>query len=127
MNQRRRTRVVSRKGVTLIWAEGQAEGAIANVSLKGCLVALRGGEKPPAVPAVRVVIHLEEGSSEHDVTLEARVVRGDAEAVALDFTEVPPESFHHLFRLVQYNAADPDSIEAELGSSAFEGAAQDPS
>ncbi len=127
MNQRRRTRVVSRKGVTLVWPEGQTEGAIANVSLKGCLVALHRGEKPPAAPLVRVLIHLEEGTPDLDVTLEARVVRGDSEAVALDFTEVPPESFHHLFRLVQYNAEDPDGIEAELGSSAFEGAARDPS
>jgi len=126
MNQRRRTRVVSRKGVTLVWTGGQAEGAIDNVSLKGCLVALGQGQPPPPAPTVRVAIHLEEGSPELDVSLEARVVRADPAAVALDFIEVPPESFHHLFRLVQYNAEDPDGIEAELGSSAFEGAARDP-
>lgn len=120
MNQRRRTRVVSRKGVSLVWPGGGARGAIENVSLKGCLMVLDAGQQPPPAAPVRVVIHLEQETPDLDIAVEARLVRGDASAVALEFTEVPPESFHRLFRLVQYNAEDPEEIEAELGSSAFE-------
>jgi hypothetical protein len=47
------------------------------------------------------------------------VVRHYPEGVAVEFTEVPPESFPHLFRLVQYNAPDPEGIEKELSSTAF--------
>ena len=118
MNQRRRTRVVSQKGVTVRWDGGEGSGSIANVSLKGCLVAFSAGQ-PRHGDAVQMVIHLEEGAPELDIALEGRVVRVGDDAFAVDFTEVPPESFHHLFRLVQYNAADPDGIEEELGVSAF--------
>jgi len=119
MNQRRRTRVISQKGVTVRWDRGEGEGSIANVSLKGCLVASQDGQRPRLGESVQVVIHLEEGAPELDVALDGRVVRLDEASFAVDFTEVAPESFHHLFRLVQYNAADPDGIEEELGASAF--------
>ncbi len=120
MNQRRRTRVVSQKGVTVRWEGGGGAGSIANVSLKGCLVASPAGQ-PRLGDAVQMVIHLEDGAPELDIALEGEVVRLDGTLFAVDFTEVPPESFHHLFRLVQYNAADPDGIEEELGVSAFGG------
>lgn len=119
MNQRRRTRVVSQKGVTVRWGRGEAQGSIANVSLKGCLVAPGEAPRPPLGEIVQVAIHLEDGAPDLDVVLEGRVVRSGDDAFAVDFTEVAPESFHHLFRLVQYNAADPDGIEEELGVSAF--------
>jgi len=119
MNQRRRTRVVSQKGVTVSWDRGEGVGRIANVSLKGCLVVAEVGSQPQPGDAVRVIIHLEEGAPEFDVTLDGRVVRTDEVSFAVDFSEVAPECFHHLFRLVQYNATDPDGIEEELAASAF--------
>jgi hypothetical protein len=46
-------------------------------------------------------------------------VRADAGTVAVEFTGADLESFSHLFRLIQSNAPDPESIEQELGVSAF--------
>ncbi|MHB8764748.1 MAG: PilZ domain-containing protein [Deferrisomatales bacterium] len=119
MNQRSRTRVESRKGVTVAWLDGSCTGELANISLKGCLVAAIVGGPPAAEQAVSVAIHLQPDAPELDVALHGRVVRHHEHGLAVDFTEVPAESFQHLLRLVQYNASDPDAIERELAVSAF--------
>ncbi len=119
MNQRRRTRVQSRKSASVAHSGGECRGEVVNVSLKGCLIGLLEGELPRADEEISLSIHLEAGAPELDVVVDGRVVRLDATSLAVDITEVPPESFGRLFRLVQYNAPDPDEIEDELTSSAF--------
>jgi hypothetical protein len=121
MNQRRRTRVESQKSVTMQWPGGEAGGQVVNLSLKGCLITpAQGAALPGTEQPLALTIHLEESAPELDVAVQCRVVRADPEGVALDFSEVSPDSFQHLFRLVQYNAPDPESIEGELGTSAFD-------
>ena len=125
MIQRRRTRVVSRKEVALAWDGGRREGEIANLSMKGCLVARGAGLGPSVGDSVQLAIHLEHGAPDLDIRLEGVAVRCDGAGVAVDFSRVAPESFPRLFRLVQYNAADPEGIETELGRLAFgQGAAE---
>jgi hypothetical protein len=119
MIQRRRTRVVSRKEVALAWDGGRREGEIANLSMKGCLVALGEGAGPSVGDPVHLVIRLEHAVPDLDIRLEGVAVRCDGAGVAVDFSQVSPESFPRLFRLVQYNAADPEGIETELGREAF--------
>lgn len=126
MNQRRRTRVLARKGATVQWAGGACRGEIENLSLKGCLVGAPEGDTAPEGGDVAVVIHLEPDTPELDVRVQGRVVRADGRGVAVDFTEIELESFRHLFRLVQYNAPDPDEIEDELGTSAFQANSGEP-
>jgi hypothetical protein len=119
MNQRKRTRVQSRKPVTMTAPRSECQGEIINVSLKGCLLGLPEADRPePGVP-VSLTIHLEPGTQSLDIAVRGRVVRNYPDGVAIEFTEIPPESFSHLFRLVQYNAPDPEGIEKELGASAF--------
>lgn len=122
MNQRRRTRVESRKDVSLVWGDQALSGQVVNLSLKGCLIEpVAGSPIPPAGQSVGVTIHLEEGAPELDVQVQGNVVRGAVGAgIAVDFREVSPDSFQHLFHLVQYNASDPEDIEEELGTMAFE-------
>ena len=122
MNQRRRTRVESQKDATIQWGGGEARGQVINLSLKGCLVQVPDDSPLPAEgDPTSLVIHLEEGAPELDVAVLGTVVRAEAGfGVAVDFREVSPESFQHLFRLVQYNAPDPEDIEVELGTSAFD-------
>ena len=120
MNQRKRTRVESRKAATVSSGLGERRGEILNVSLRGCLVELAEPTNLPPEELIAVTIHLEPGAPDLDVTVKGRVVRTYPGQVAIEFTEVPAESFHHLFRFVQYNAPDPEGIEKELGSSAFD-------
>lgn len=55
----------------------------------------------PVAPGIRIVI-------------EAKVVRSDEDGTAIEFTGMDPDSFTHLRRMVELNAADPDRIEDEL-------------
>lgn len=126
MNQRRRTRVLARKLTTLVWPGGQCTGEIENLSLKGCLIGPMKGDEASPGQDLSVVIHLEPDAPDLDVRIHGRVVRVDPQGVAVDFTEIEVESFRHLFRLVQYNAPDPDGIEDELGTSAFQPSPEEP-
>ena len=126
MNQRRRTRVAARKGTTLVWPDGECSGELRDLSLKGCYVVAAKGGTPPVGREVTVVIHLEADAPELDVRVRGRLVRVEPEGTAVDFTEIELESFRHLFRLVQYNAPDPDGIEEELVQTAFSPPSGDP-
>lgn len=48
------------------------------------------------------------------IVIESTIVRSDQESTAVKFTGMDPDSFTHLRRMVELNAADPDRIEDEL-------------
>lgn len=118
--ERRRTRINTSKEATLIEAEGSIKAVIDNISLKGCLlqVGVESGFREGTEAGL--VIHLEVDNPEFDIRVRGVIVRREESVVAMDFTAVSPESFQHLLRFVQYNADDPESIERELGRSAYE-------
>ncbi len=120
MSNRRRTRVSTGKEATVSWAGGECRGILRDVSLKGAYVRLANGLRPGLGEEVTLVIHLDPGASEADIRVRARTVRTEPEGVALDFVEVPADTFPHLFRLVQYNAPRPEQIEGEISDPAFD-------
>jgi len=119
MIERKRTRVESRKWITLAWPGGNCQGELLNLSLKGCLIRNTAGRTVDLGRDVEVAIHLEPQTPELDVNLKGRIVRVEDETIAVEFFEVELESFRHLLGLVQYNSPDPDSIGNELAKSAF--------
>jgi hypothetical protein len=119
MKQRKRTRVESRKWVTLAWPKGNSRGDLVNLSLKGCLLENMEAHSLEVGQEVAVTIHLELQAPELDVRVKGRIVRADQSTVAVDFSEVELESFRHLFGLVQYNAPEPEAIGQELSIPAF--------
>jgi hypothetical protein len=119
MKQRKRTRVESRKWVSLAWPEGNSRGELVNLSLKGCLLENTEDHSLEVGQEVAVTIHLELQAPELDVRVKGRIVRADQTTVAVEFSEVELDSFRHLFGLVQYNAPEPEAIEQELSVSAF--------
>jgi hypothetical protein len=54
------------------------------------------------------------GDDEARIEVAARVANVTDSGMGLAFDEMDPESFAHLKRLVLYNAADPDRVEAEI-------------
>ena len=119
MHDRRRTRISTSKEATLRSAGGSVKAFVDNLSLKGCLVKAPDHKAFPVGAEVELTVHLEPGSPQFDFGLLGEVVRVEEQVVAVDFKEIPPESFQHLMRLVQYNAEDPEEIEQELGSSVY--------
>jgi hypothetical protein len=119
MKERRRTRIHTAKEVTLSGMDGSMRGVIDNVSLKGCLLQVAHDRGFAEGTGVELAIHLEKGNPEFDIKVKGVIVRREESVVAVDFTEVTPEGFHHLLRFVQYNADDPEAIEKELGKTAY--------
>ena len=54
--------------------------------------------------------------SELRIQVRAEVVRVEPSAMSLEFTAMGMVSYHHLQRLVLFNSADPDQLDAELNS-----------
>lgn len=51
--------------------------------------------------------------------IEARILRSSDQETIASFLEMDEDSFYHLKKILQYNAADSDQIEKELGKPAF--------
>lgn len=121
MKERRRIRISTVKEATLMNPYASIRAVVDNVSLKGCLLQVGVETGFPEGSDATLVIHLEKDNPEFDIKVKGNIVRREESVIALDFTEVSPESFHHLLRFVQYNADDPEEIEQELGRSAYKG------
>lgn len=119
MKERRRTRINTVKEATLENATDSMRAVVDNVSLKGCLLQVGIETGFPQDSEARLTIHLDRDNPEFDIKVKGHIVRREESVIAMDFTEVSPESFHHLLRFVQYNAEDPEEIEQELGRSAY--------
>lgn len=89
-----------------------AMGTVADLSMSGVRV-----EPPVEVEAgTEGPFHLVFGDDEHAIHIRgrARVVRVTDDDYALVFLELAHEGYLHLSRLVLYNSADVERIEAEL-------------
>ena len=54
-----------------------------------------------------------------NLTIEGRVLRSSGNEIIVSFVSMDEESFYHLKRLMQFNAANPDQIEKEINDPAF--------
>lgn len=111
----------SQKDSTVVFSNKTLRVKLLNVSLKGCLISPSSNEPIPKTGVeLKVVIHLESDCDQFDIKVTGQAVRADEKEIAIEFTEIPPESFQRLLKFVQYNASDPDEIEDELEISVFE-------
>ena len=53
-------------------------------------------------------------TSQLRLSMKGKIVRVDADSIALHFTEIDIDSYYHLKNIIYYNSNDPDSIEQEL-------------
>ena len=88
---------------------------IHDISLKGLAVP----HVPGLQPGARCTVTISPGPGVL-VNIESVAVRSDDEAAALEFQEMDADSFYHLRRLVQLHSKDPDSIDRELTTPAFD-------
>lgn len=85
-------------------------GLTDELSMNGLFV--RCDDRLPEDSRCHVTLSL--GNGEVRIEVEARVASLGGSGMGLAFDEMDPESFAHLKRLVLYNAADPDRVEAEI-------------
>ncbi len=83
-----------------------------NLSLKGvCVPGISGHE---VGETCEVALALSGSTSQLVLNMQGRVVRVEAERIALVFTEIDLDSYYHLKNIIYYNSEDPDKIEQEL-------------
>jgi hypothetical protein len=113
-DRRKRTRIPIRFEVRVI-VDGQDYSAqTKNLSLKGILLITEQLFNPEQL--CQVILTL---SSEIVITIAGKIIRSDSEATAIDFVGMDEDSFFHLRRIVEYNAADVEQVDAELSQDAF--------
>ena len=86
--------------------------ATANLSVKG--ISVLGVTGHVVGEACDVFLALSGSTSQLKLTMKGKVVREEADRVALHFTEIDLDSFYHLKNIIYYNSEDPDTIEQEL-------------
>lgn len=84
----------------------------ANLSVKGVSVLGITGHKVGESCDLSLALS---GSTSHlRLTMKGKVVRVEADRIALHFIEIDLDSFYHLKNIIYYNSNDPDIIEQEL-------------
>lgn len=58
-------------------------------------------------------------NEETHLIIQGKILRVDQQETIISFQSMDEDTFYHLKRLMQFNAADPDKIEEELGKPAF--------
>jgi hypothetical protein len=112
--RRRRTRVPVHFEVTVQVTDTPTKVETKNISLNGMFCKpderLQKGDEGE----VRIVL-----SPEVVIVARSKIIRSDADGLAIAFTDVEQESFFHLKKLVQYNTEDADVIDKELRKAGF--------
>lgn len=114
-NRRRRTRVRTAHEALLDADGTEFRVRIRDLSLKGART-----EPVPDLAEGRECGFTLPLAEDMVISARARVIRSDAQSLALDFTAIEEEGFPHLLRLVQLHYGDAEAIERELAEPAFE-------
>ncbi len=54
------------------------------------------------------------------IEIEGKVIRSDKEEVAVDFIKLDETSFYYLHNLVRFHSVDPDKVDEEMLTPAFD-------
>lgn len=95
------------QGLTIRSSEG------VNLSMSG-LRLNTGDELPAGGSACHVKLHLRAVEKGMLIEADGRIIRSGPGSLAIEFTELDPDSYYHLRQLILNNAADPDKAEKEF-------------
>jgi len=96
-------------GGTLIRADGALD-----ISMNGIRVPYAGPVRERA--RCQVTIVLQPPPVEVTIRAAGRIIRSEAGSLAVELTELDPDSYNHLRRLILNNAREPDQAEQEFES-----------
>lgn len=111
--RRRNTRVPFQTTADVVFRDKRYQQcATENLSVKGISVLGITGHQLGETCDLSLALS---GSTSHlRLTMKGKVVRVDADRIALNFIEIDLDSFYHLKNIIYYNSNDPDTIEQEL-------------
>jgi hypothetical protein len=112
--RRKRTRVPVAFDLNIVTRGKKTKVKTLNISMTGISFV----SEHPFIKGERCTINLRFNEEAH-LSIEAKILRSKDKETIASFLEMDEESFYHLKRLLQYNAADSDQIEKELNEPAF--------
>jgi len=112
--KRKRTRVPIGFDITILFQQKKIKVQTMNISLTGISCT----SSPVFVTGEHcsVILSL---NPETNLTIQGKILRLDDKEAIISFLSMEEDTFYHLKRLLQYNAADPDTIDNELKDPAF--------
>ncbi|MDQ5986867.1 MAG: hypothetical protein CSYNP_02600 [Syntrophus sp. SKADARSKE-3] len=113
--RRRRTRVPVHFEVTVQVTDAPIKVETKNLSLNGMFCKPDDRLHKEDEGEARIIL-----SPDVVIVAKAKIIRSDADGLAIAFTDIEQESFFHLKKLVQYNTEDADVIDKELRKAGFE-------
>ncbi|MDX8410099.1 MAG: PilZ domain-containing protein [Mariprofundales bacterium] len=109
------TRVAMPTQVEIVQGDVAVTGTVSNVSMNG--VGVDGDASALTTDReCELKILLGEGEEKIEIHATGRVVRADAESVAIAFVQVYLESLPYLRNLILYNAEETDQVEKEFAT-----------
>jgi hypothetical protein len=113
-DRRKRTRVPVGFDVNIVIKRKKIKVKTLNISLTG--ISCTGDPQFRANELCQVIMNL---NPETKLIIAGKILRLDEKETIIAFLSMDEDTFYHLKRLMQYNAADPDKIEKELTDAAF--------
>ena len=111
--QREFTRIPIRRTAEIVTdTAGVVAEPTRDISAKGLYV--EGASSLPTGLFCRVRLPLLGVPGAATIVTDGRIVRSEPSGVAIEFTGMDLDSFHHLRNLVLYNATDPARVESEF-------------
>ena len=112
--RRKRTRVPIGFDITIFFQQKKINVQTLNISLTG----IRCNSSPlfSAGEECAIILSL---NPETSLTIEGKILRADDKEAIISFLSMEEDTFYHLKRLLQYNTAEPDTIDDELQNPAF--------
>ena len=112
--KRRRSRAIIDFEITILYLQKEIKVKTMNVSLTG--ISCTGSPLFCAGGECMVNLKLNQEAS---LNIQGKIIRADNKEATISFISMDEDTFYHLKRLLQYNAADPDAIDNELIKPAF--------
>lgn len=112
--RRKRTRVPVGFDINIIFKRKKIKVKTLNISLTG--ISCTSDPRFIANELCEIILTL---NPETNLVIGGKILRVDDKEATISFVSMDEDTFYHLKRLMQYNAADPDTIEKELKDPAF--------
>jgi hypothetical protein len=112
--RRKRTRVPAGFDVNIIFKREKIKVKTFNISLTG--ISCNRDSRFRAGDPCEIILTLD---SETILNIKGKILRLDEKEAIIVFLSMDEDTFYHLKRLMQYNAAEPEKIEKELTDPAF--------
>jgi hypothetical protein len=107
------SRIPLRLEVQLLLEDGsEVFGNGVDLSLKGAFCETEAS--PPVGTPCTVALTFDSGDNKLSFYAAGRIARVADHGLAVEFTELELESFHHLRNLIRFNAPDPEAVDREF-------------